>query len=253
MRHVRTSLLLRATAPLLALLAGVVAAAEPDAALAEARAALALEHQRAALLASWEKERADLERLATARAIALDAADAQLAELRAKLAARQAESAHLAEEAAGLAADQQAARATLVALTALLAPFPAASAPGVKADAEAPLPEQLRAAAAALEAVRAGAGRWEIEIAEGVAPGGATLAVQVVKAGYAAAWYISLDGAQAGTAQRAGARWTLHPDADPAIAAAVGAAIAQLRGNTVPEALLLPAPAPATPATRAAP
>ncbi len=256
MRHARSSLLLKALAPLLAFLAGVVAAAEPEAALAEARAALALEHQRATLLAAWEKERADLERLATARTIALEAADAQLAELRARLATRQAEGAHLAEEAAALAADDQAALATLAALTAMLAPYPSASVPGAKADAEASLPAQLRAGAAAFEAVRVSAGRWEIEIAEGVAPGGGTVAVQVVKAGYAAAWYVSLDGAQAGTAQRAGVRWTLHPDGDPAVAAAISAAIAQLRGNTVPEALLLPAPpapAPAPPSTQGVP
>ena len=256
MRHVRTSLPLAAFAPVLALLAGVVGAAETDAALAEARAALALEHQRAVLLASWEKERADLERLAAARTIALEAADAQLAGLRARLAARQAESARLAEEGAALAADQLAARATLVALTGMLAPFPAGSAPGAQADADAPVLERLRAVAAALEAVRASAGRWEIEIAEGVGPGGGAVAVQVVKAGYAAAWYVSLDGAQAGTAQRAGARWTLQPDADPAVVAAVSAAIAQLRGNTVPEALLLPAPvapAPTAATTPAAP
>ncbi len=145
MRHPRVPLLPTACASVLTLLAGAAAAVEPDAALADARAALALEHQRAALLAGWDKERADLERLASARTIALEAADAQLAELRARLAARQAESARLADEATALAADQQEARAALAALTALLAPFPAVPAAGAKADAEAPVLEQLRA------------------------------------------------------------------------------------------------------------
>jgi hypothetical protein len=210
--------------------------------LASARAIIALEHQRVALVAAWDKEQADLERLATARAIAIADGKARIAELKAQLEQRSRDAAERAAEVQRLADDQAAVRAVVQALATA---WPALALPPVEGR---PALELLRDAAAACDKLRVAATRFEVEVAEGVLPDGGTAAVQVLKAGLAAAWYASLDGRSGGIATRAGGRWTLAPDPDArAAAAAIGLAIAQLRGNTVPEAVLLPAPAGAAP------
>ena len=210
--------------------------------LAGARAIIALEHQRATLLESWDREQADLERLAAARAISIDTKKARIAALKAQLDKRSKDAAERTAEAQRLADDQAAVRAAIQAAATVLSSF---APPQLFEHA---VIDQLREAAAAFDKLRAAAARYEVEVAEGVLPDGKTIAIQVLKAGLAAAWYASLDGASGGYATRDGAHWKLTPDADAQVAAvAISAAIAQLRGNTVPEAVLLPPPPGATP------
>lgn len=94
----------------------------------------------------------------------------------------------------------------------------------------------------AFDRFKAAAGRWEVEIGEGRLPDGGKVGVQLLDAGVCASWYLRLDGQGAGHAVRDGSAWSLTPSSDPAAVMAVTAAIAQFRGNSVPQPVLLPPP-----------
>jgi hypothetical protein len=223
------------------LLLPLACAAEDDP-LASERAIVELEHQRAALITAWEKERADLERLAAARALSNQAAAVRLIEL-----AKQRESRHLQEQsllasAAGLAKDEALARKVIGDLAAAWRAAAPALAASTAIKDGLPAIEQLHEAAMAFDRFKAAAARWEVEIGEGRLPDGSRVGVQLLDAGLCAAWFLRLDGQGAGQALRDGAGWSLIPSQDPAVIPAVTAAIAQFRGNSVPQPVLLPAP-----------
>ncbi len=223
------------------LLLPLACAAEDDP-LASERAIIELEHQRTALIISWEKERADLERLAGARTLGNQAAAARIAELAAQRESRRLHEQALLETAAGLASDEAAVRTVIADLVAALRTAAPALAGALPLRDGMPALEQLHEAGLAFDRLRSAAGRWEVEIGEGRLPDGSTVGVQLLEAGLCASWYLRLDGQGAGQAVRAGSGWSLTPSSDPAAIPAVTAAIAQFRGNSVPQPVLLPAP-----------
>jgi hypothetical protein len=223
------------------LLLPLACAAEDDP-LASERAIVELEHQRAALTMAWEKERADLERLASARTLSNQAAAARLVELAKQREARRLQEQALLETAAGLAKDEALARTVINDLVAAWRrAAPALAAATVIKDGM-PAIQQLHEAGMAFDRFRAAAGRWDVEIGEGRLPDGSKVGVQLLDAGVCASWYLRLDGQGAGQAVRAGGGWSLTPSSDSAAVPAVTAAIAQFRGNSVPQPVLLPAP-----------
>jgi hypothetical protein len=225
-----------------ALLLVPMACAAEDDPLANERTIVELEHQRAALIQAWEKERADLERLVGARTLSNQAAAARLAEL-----AKQRESRHLQEQtlletAAGLAKDEASVRLVIDDLVAgWRKAAPALAATIAIKDGMSAI-EQLHEAGMAFDRMKAAAGRWDVEIGEGRLPDGSRVGVQLLDAGVCASWYLRLDGHGAGAAVRDGGGWSLTPSNDPAAIPAITAAIAQFRGNSVPQPVLLPAP-----------
>jgi hypothetical protein len=227
---------------LLALLLVPPACGAADDPLARERAIVELEHQRAALTASWEKESADLERLVQARTLSNQAAGARLAELAKSREARRLQEQALLETAAGLAKDEAAVRAVISDLVAAWRKAAPALAGAAAIKDGMPAIEQLHEAGMAFDRFKAAAGRWEVEIGEGRLPDGGKVGVQLLDAGACASWYLRLDGLGAGQAVRDGSGWSLSPSNDPAAVIAVTAAIAQFRGNSVPQPVLLPAP-----------
>ncbi|MFM2092019.1 MAG: hypothetical protein RLZZ127_2508, partial [Planctomycetota bacterium] len=220
--------------------AAVLAAAEPDPAaalLAEAQAAGAARAALAAEAAAWRDERERLQTLVTAAEGEADrlAASAE-ADRRAAGAAR-AEAAALSppDPAPALTAAATMAAAALRALAARHPPGAVAlPADGVGEAAVAAL---LRA----LDAGDRAAGEVAIEIVTGEQPGRGPRAVSLLRVSGAAAWWVSLDGGEAGTARMHDGVLRLTP-AEPADAAAIRRAVAILQGRQGPGLVDLPDP-----------
>ncbi len=226
---------------LLLLLLPLACGAEDDP-LANARAIVELEHQRSALVQAWDKERADLERLAAVRTLNNQAAAARLAELAKQREARAHQEQLLLAGAVGLAADEAVVRTLISDLIAAWRKAAPALAETLAVKDGAPALAQLNEASLAFDRCKAAAARWQVEIGEGRLPDGSRVGVQLLGAGVCASWYLRLDGRGAGLAVHDGAGWSLSPSDDPAALAGVTAAIAQFRGNSVPQPVLLPAP-----------
>lgn len=203
--------------------------------LAVAREIISLEHDQAESVAAWQREKDDLERLIQTRSISLAAKQERLAELKRQLEARSAEEAARAVTAKALHADQA---AVATALASLCRTWPQLAPPQEGATAV----EALRSVGAALDKLLAQSSRWDVTVVEGRLPDGSTTAAQVLSAGLAASWYLRLDGHGAGVAKHQDGHWLLTPSSEAQAVAAISAAIAQLRGNAVPEPILLPQP-----------
>jgi len=214
------------------------------AALEQLRAANQARGEEARELAAWTLERQRLEALVDATRAETarlereaDQADAARDAARTRLAALGAGSdlealrARLAEAAARVGAD----------LTALAARMPPGVVPAVADAADG---DAFDAAVRALEGAERAASAVAVDVVTGTRDGrtDAPEAVKVLRVAGAAAWWVSLDGAAAGTLSvRAGAV-TLHAVADDAARAAIIAALAQAEGRAQPSIALLVAP-----------
>ncbi len=81
---------------------------------------------------------------------------------------------------------------------------------------------------------------WGLSLEDARDAAGQPRAVQVLRAGTAALWWLAVDDAQAGVARMQDGQLRLLPAADPAAAAAIRAAVAMLRGRREAGLLVLP-------------
>jgi hypothetical protein len=239
----------RASPPPLAgllLLAAAIGAAEPSAAreaLAQASAAHALRVEAAREAAAWVGERQRLEALIAAT----NAENQRLArEVEAAEQARRTAEARLAALGDGTELDAlrlrlaEAGAALQRGLADLAATLPpGAVAPGSAVGGEAAFDAAVRA----LEAAERAASTVSVEVVIGDRDGQPE-AVKVLRVAGAAAWWVALDGQFAGTLRPAGARPRLVATPDPAVRAAIRAALAQVEGRQTPAVVLLPGAAP---------
>lgn len=202
----------------------------------EARGQLLRERQ------AWELERAKLALLAGA---VQDEAGRLAAEAR---AARQAET-DLRARAADLQARRERLELVEAALDALAGQLTEAldavavgSLPGLVPPSSEAAGEgggRLAAATRRLDGAERQARKAGIELVVGVL-GGDTATVKLLRAGGAAAWWMSLDGSRAGTAERERGRLVLRPARGRQDAEAVMKAFAIVEGRAAPDWVLLP-------------
>lgn len=229
------------------LLAAVAAgAAEPSPAreaLDQAQAAHALRVEAAREAAAWAGERQRLEAL-----IAATVAETQRLEREVEAAEQTRRAAEARLAALGDGADLEILRQRLAdggaALAAALSELsrrlpPGAVAPSASGGGEAAFDAAVRA----LEAAERAAGTVAVEVVTGERAGQPE-AVKVLRVGGAAAWWLALDGRSAGVLRWGGARPELVPATEPAVLAAIAAAIAQVEGRQTPAIVLLPGGAP---------
>ena len=93
----------------------------------------------------------------------------------------------------------------------------------------------------ALDAAERAAGTLAVEVVSGTRAGQAE-AVKLLRVAGAAAWWVSLDGRAAGTAQMVDGKLQLNAAADERTRLAITAALAQAEGRAQPTIILLPAP-----------
>lgn len=111
--------------------------------------------------------------------------------------------------------------------------------PDTAADITEP-PKRLAAGAGRLEEVGRQAGRSGVELVAGTL-GNQSVTVRLLRVGGVAAWWMTLDGKQAGTAAVKDTTLILHPAKTPQDAAAVSKAFAIAEGRAAPDWVLLPA------------
>lgn len=211
-----------AEAPVANVLEALRSANQARSELARESAAWATERQRLqALIAATNAETVRLERAATLSETARDSAQARLAAL-GSASVLEAVRAELA--GAGSRAKQ--------ALEALAARLPPGVMPRWADD------ESFEAAVRVLEAAEQAAGRIAIEVVTGEL-GTQRLAVKVLRVAGAAAWWMTLDGSQAGivTITDGAVILTL---VDESGRAAISAALGQIEGRQTPSVVLLP-------------
>jgi len=100
---------------------------------------------------------------------------------------------------------------------------------------------RLAAAVERLEEARRRTRRAGVEVVGGTL-NGRSVAVRLLRAGGAAAWWLSLDGKQAGTAELRGGDLILRPAPDPQDVQAIRKAFAIAEGRGTPDWALLPVP-----------
>jgi chromosome segregation protein len=98
------------------------------------------------------------------------------------------------------------------------------------------------AAVRALDAAERAAGTLGVEVVSGTR-GGQSEAVKLLRVAGAAAWWVSLDGTAAGTAQIANGKLQLTAANDEPTRLAIINALAQAEGRAHPTVVVLPAPA----------
>ncbi len=217
-----------------------------DRVAAELRAARAARSRLLAERQQWQAEQARLELLretvrreARRLEAAADNAARREAELRKRLARRQKRLDRLQalRQAVGGVCDRLAGALDKLAAQSLPGWIPPATA-AAAADAA----QRLTAASERLTEAERRAGTAGVEVVAGRL-GGRTLAVRLLRAGGAAAWWVSLDGRQAGTASMAGGQLTLQPAATAEDAEAIRKAFAVAESRAAPDWTLLPVPA----------
>ena len=243
----------------LLLLAGVVVAlvsAAPSMTAAETAstaetAAIALEHLRAANVARAELARTEAnwisERERLTAAIAATRAEVGRLERDATEAETQRDHARTRLAAIGAANDLDTLRTRLddaaKKMRTTLATLAATVPPGVIALPADDLAGDAAfdSAVRALDAAERAAGTLAVEVVSGTRAGQAE-AVKLLRVAGAAAWWVSLDGRAAGTAQMVDGKLQLNAAADERTRLAITAALAQAEGRAQPTIILLPAP-----------
>ncbi len=216
--------------PVQATLEGFRAANQERSAQAREMAAWNLERQRlTALIAATKAETARLERDAANATAARDAARTRLAAL-------------------GTGSDLDAVRARLfqageklkAELTTLAARLPPGIVPALGQAAE----DAFDAGVRALESAERAAGTVAVEVVTGLRSDRANAqeAVKILRVSGAAAWWVSLDGAAAGTVQVVDGAVRLTPAGDEPGRSAIITALAQAEGRAQPGVVLLPDP-----------
>jgi len=98
---------------------------------------------------------------------------------------------------------------------------------------------RLAAAAGRLDDAERRAKQPAVELLSGTLAG-RSMAVKVLRIGSVAAWWVTLDGKQAGTAAVEDGKLALHPVTKPADAQAIARAFTIVEGRATPDWLLLP-------------
>lgn len=237
----RSTLFLSAVMAAAALAAGARAAETADLIMEDLRAAHAARQAAEQALADAGAEKARREVLLQALAAGKAKAEQEAAAARAETARIKQETADGASirelQALHSAAADAAARAekALDAAAGELLPGVAEKTADESADAGA----RLQAARERLENAENESRVWRREIVSGYLDGKET-AVHLLRAGSAAGWWLSLDGARAGTAVIEGGKLLLRPAADAGARENIARAFAAFDGKLIPEWVTLP-------------
>lgn len=193
----------------------------------------------------WRGERARLLAVIAAARAEGERLDREAATAEAERDARRAELARL-----GTTSELMAVRVTLgeagERVAARLAGLAAKLSPGAVTPPAAGDAEPFAAAAIALDAAERATTQVTTEVVVGEL-NGARSAAKVLRVAGAAAWWVSLDGAQAGTVSVEGGAVRLTPAADNAQRDAIRGALAMVEGRKPPAPVLLPLPAEGAP------
>jgi len=205
--------------------------------LAKERETWAMEKERLELLASTVRSEAERFRAAA------EEAKSNEAKLRSRTEALQAQTQRLEQLEAMIDTVAERLEQALSALAAQS--LPGVVPPDVAAGITEPA-RRLAASAGRLDETRLRTQRSGIELVVGTL-GERQVTVRLLRAGAVAAWWMTLDGKQAGTAAVRDGKVTLRPSKTPDEAAAIRKAFAIADGHTPPDWILLPVRTAETP------